>query len=206
MNPTTLIAGVCFAAAITGTALGGYPDEPGFVRLRVEDKSQRTDTAAIHCASSLNRWNPGDTAWQLIPAVNTDGAKVANTWECRIELAKIPEGEELVEFKFAKGSWNGVEVNGDGGDVSNRSITVEKLKARSGTVMTLEPILGFADQRGTRWTGLAAPGAAQKSTVTGTLDVMDVRSSTLNNTRKVRVWTPPGYGDDANKDRRYAVL
>lgn len=202
----TLISAAALVGALTSSAALAGVDEPGIVRLRVEDKSLRSDTAAIHIASSLNNWNPADGAWKLAPAKNEDGTSPANTWECRIEIAKLPADLGAVEFKFAKGSWNGVEVSADGNDVSNRSLSAEMLRSRAGTVITLDPIEGFADQRGGRWPNLAAPGTPVKSTIVGTVDVFDVRSSALNNTRKVRVWTPPGYADAANKERRYPVL
>ena len=176
------------------------------VTLRVQDLSGRTDSGAVILASSLNGWNPGDKAWAFVPAKGADGAALPNTWDFTIEPSRIPEGVEGVEFKFARGHWGTVEVNAEGGDVGNRVLEATRVREHAGKVLTLEPILGFADQRGVRWPELQAPGAQPKSTVTGTVDIFDMRSETLGNTRKVRVWTPPGYADTANKDRRYPVL
>ena len=43
-------------------------------------------------------------------------------------------------------------------------------------------------------------------TVVGDLRVHTLESAIFGNQRKVRVWLPDGYGDAANKDRRYPVL
>lgn len=62
---------------------------------------------------------------------------------------------------------------------------------------------------------VSAPGAAHaqttatttcKSTVNGDLHVHSLKSTIFGNERKVRVLLPAGYGDAANKDRRYPVL
>lgn len=45
-----------------------------------------------------------------------------------------------------------------------------------------------------------------KSTVSGDLQVHTLKSEIFGNERKVRVLLPEGYGDAANKDRRYPVL
>lgn len=45
-----------------------------------------------------------------------------------------------------------------------------------------------------------------KSTVNGDLQVHTLKSEIFGNERKVRVLLPEGYGDAANKDRRYPVL
>ena len=47
---------------------------------------------------------------------------------------------------------------------------------------------------------------ACKSTVGGDLHVHSLKSTIFGNERKVRVLLPAGYGDAANKDRRYPVL
>jgi predicted alpha/beta superfamily hydrolase len=52
-----------------------------------------------------------------------------------------------------------------------------------------------------------APAAeACKSTVSGDLHVHALKSAIFGNERKIRVLLPAGYGDAANKDRRYPVL
>jgi predicted alpha/beta superfamily hydrolase len=65
-------------------------------------------------------------------------------------------------------------------------------------------------------TGLSGTGAAQaqtapvaatcKSTVSGDLRLHTLKSAIFGNERTIRVLLPPGYGDAANKMRRYPVL
>lgn len=53
----------------------------------------------------------------------------------------------------------------------------------------------------------SAPAAAVcKSTVSGDLRLHALKSAIFGNERTIRVLLPPGYGDAANKDRRYPVL
>lgn len=52
----------------------------------------------------------------------------------------------------------------------------------------------------------ATAADACKSTVTGDLRVHTLKSAIFGNERKIRVLLPAGYGDAANKDRRYPVL
>lgn len=113
------------------------------------------------------------------------------------------------EYKFTRGSWDTVEVAGDGRDVPNRRVSkIDWSKAtRDNPVVTLElSVSGFVDQRGTRWPAMSPPGAPQPSSVVGDLEIFDFASPSLKNTRKLRVWLPPGYKDAANAERRYPVL
>ncbi len=68
---------------------------------------QHPSTDAVYLAGNINGWNPGSDAYKF-----TDG----------ILVLKNISG--LVEFKFTKGSWNQVETNADGTDISNRVIKV----------------------------------------------------------------------------------
>ena len=52
----------------------------------------------------------------------------------------------------------------------------------------------------------APAGVACKSTVSGDLRLHTLKSAIFGNERKIRVLLPAGYGDAANKDRRYPVL
>ena len=51
-----------------------------------------------------------------------------------------------------------------------------------------------------------APETPCVSSVTGTLDVFEMTSKVFGNSRELRVWTPPGYADEANKGTSYPVL
>ncbi len=52
----------------------------------------------------------------------------------------------------------------------------------------------------------APSGSGCRPTVTGKLDIFDLQSSTFGNSRKLRVWLPPGYSDKVNEGRSYPVL
>src|SRR5512137_2014082 len=52
----------------------------------------------------------------------------------------------------------------------------------------------------------APAAAACKSTASGDLHLHTLKSSIFGNERTIRVLLPAGYGDAANKDRRYPVL
>ena len=54
--------------------------------------------------------------------------------------------------------------------------------------------------------GNAPVAAACKSTVSGDLRLHTLKSAIFGNERTIRVLLPAGYGDAANKDRRYPVL
>jgi predicted alpha/beta superfamily hydrolase len=45
-----------------------------------------------------------------------------------------------------------------------------------------------------------------KSTVVGRLEIFPVVSKVFHNTRMLRVWLPPGYGDAANAGKKYKVM
>jgi enterochelin esterase-like enzyme len=51
----------------------------------------------------------------------------------------------------------------------------------------------------------ARPGDCNP-TVTGTLEILPLASKVFGNTRKLRVWLPPGYRDPANSGKTYPVL
>lgn len=53
---------------------------------------------------------------------------------------------------------------------------------------------------------LAWPRAVLHAQVTGDLRIEELQSDVFHNTRKLRVWLPPGYDDPANGERTYPVL
>ena len=198
----TLAAALAVGAAAPSTAIAA----DGTVTLQVADESGRTSRDPIFLACPVNGWNPGAPGWQLTPtrAASASGGAV---WEFTLTIPDMP-ADAALEFKFARGTWNSAEVTSEGNDTDNRTITIKELRASAGTgtAIVLPAIKGFADQRGTRWPNLQTPGAPAKSTVTGDVTIFEFTSSILSNSRPVRVWTPPGYNDEANKSRRYPVL
>jgi predicted alpha/beta superfamily hydrolase len=77
------------------------------------------------------------------------------------------------------------------------------------TVVPALLLAGFAllpSAQGAAAAGATATTVECKSTVTGDLRLHTLRSMIFRNERSIRVLLPPGYGDAANKDRRYPVL
>lgn len=96
-----------------------------------------------------------------------------------------------LQFKLTRGSWNTVESDPDGRDRPNRTLVVDGPK-------TVELIVrGWKDK--TRVT-------SRSSTVVGDLRVWNETS--IEPSRAIRVWLPPGYGtlDDGGLPRRFPVL
>lgn len=168
--------------------------------LVVTDHSGIGSDEPLYMASSLNNWNPADPKFQL-----KKSRTEPPTWQ--LELTPQQLSGHQVEFKITRGSWDSVEVDADGKDIGNRSIGESSwAMGETGLVMKVD-VQGYADQRGTRW-AIPTDRETQRRepSVTGTLDIFDVESKTLGNTRKVRVWLPRGYNNEANKDHRYPVL
>lgn len=212
--PKTVMMTVLLACSVASAFGANAGDEPERVTLRVEDRSGRTSGEAPVMASSLNNWNPADARWtlELEPEEARDapreGGVPTRWWTIRFNMPAMPE-DGVIEFKFTRGGWHTVEVDGKGNDIGNRRLEARAVRASAGKPVTLAPIEGFVDQRGTRWPGMTpppGPGEPARSTVTGTLDVFDLESKILNNTRKIRVWTPPGYEQGKAQGRRYPVL
>jgi predicted alpha/beta superfamily hydrolase len=184
----------------------------GPVVIRVTDKSGMFDGLAngaarptIYLASNAGQWKADGVASDAGPG---SGAPVDGGWVIALPetlLRATMDAGGVLEYKLTRGSWATVEVDAQGRDLANRrlDLRVNEAAGDTGGALTEEiTVEGFADQRGTRWTGLGA----RASTVTGTLDVLDFTSTIRGNTRKVRVWLPPGYDAAHNADRRYPVL
>lgn len=184
----------------------------GPVVIRVTDKSGMFDGLAqgaarptIYLASNVGQWKADGVASDAGPG---SGAPVDGGWVIALPdtlLRAAMDSGGVLEYKLTRGSWATVEVDAQGRDIANRrlDLRVNEAAGDTGGALTEEiTVEGFADQRGTRWTGLGA----RASTVTGTLDVLDFTSTIRGNTRKLRVWLPPGYDAAHNADRRYPVL
>lgn len=167
--------------------------ETGFILVVTDASRGATADSPIYLASNRSGWDPAHAEWKLQP--RSDGR-----WQ--IFVPPHPEGLRM-EFKFARGNWDLVEVDENLEDVSNRRfepIPVDVITPGEPPVIELS-VAGWRDQRpdaaATR-TGRYAPIEA-----TGTVKRLEVQSG---RTRDALVWLPPGYDDPANADRRYPVL
>jgi predicted alpha/beta superfamily hydrolase len=102
----------------------------------------------------------------------------------------LQRGDRL-EFKITRGSWQAVEKNADGGERPNRVLTVGRTTREF--KLTVE-----------RWANGEPNGPPQQGAVVGTLKLHEIESKSLDQSRTIRVWLPPGY--DENSDGRYGVL
>jgi predicted alpha/beta superfamily hydrolase len=105
-------------------------------------------------------------------------------------------------FKFTRGSWETVEVDGQGRDLENRRLGPVSWPADGGEARLRLELLGFRDQRGSRW----AAKSAVASSFSGQGEVFELASKKLGDRRTIRVWLPPGYGEREQRRRRYPVL
>lgn len=98
-----------------GTITSGAPttavQEGLTIRLTVPGNTPANES--IYIATNISGWNPSDNSNKLTR--NEDG-----TYSITLPIAS---GTKL-EFKFTRGTWNNVEVNASGSDLSNRTYTM----------------------------------------------------------------------------------
>ncbi len=185
-------------AAVSGGAGGGET-----VRIEVADGSgmfEGGELGALFLASSADGW-AADGRGADGTFVDEEAGLVGWVFEVEREEAG------RMAFKFTRGSWATVEVDAAGRDVPNRVVRPRLVDEEGRPVDVVRlTVEGFADQRGERWPDLRAPGARPERSVVGELEVWELSSEVLGNVRAVRVWLPPGYGDEVNEERAYPVL
>ncbi|HKQ48844.1 MAG TPA: alpha/beta hydrolase-fold protein [Phycisphaerae bacterium] len=164
------------------TLFTGVQAENVRVEFLITAPSDTPKDAEVYLTGSI----PEMGGWNL-PGLRTKQLKDGR-YQAKVEL---PVGAQI-EYKVTQGSWESVEKNAGGGEIANRTYTVEG-PAR------IEIVVG-------RWAG-AAKAVAKKpgKTVTGDVRVHeDFASKHLGNSRTITVYLPPGYEKDAK--RRYPVL
>ncbi len=185
----TILGLLAFALVVPSAWCTPVQDPPVArdVRFAVTAPDER---GPLYLAGTFTRWKPGDLRWRLTVEDLDDPTR----WTIAVPIEKL--GGEPIEFKLTRGDWKTVELLGSGADQPNRVLSVQDLE---GVIeLTVE---AWADDR----TGEAA-SAARESTVTGQLNVFELASERLGNTRPVRVWLPPGYATEEQASRRYPVL
>lgn len=151
---------------------------------RPSEGGQPVEQPEFFLATSLNGWDPRGHRGR------TDcGDYLSDPCRSAFSLPAAVVDDPLFEFKFTRGGWERVEVDRDGRDIANRRIVDGRPgKWIDGKRAYFFDVEGWADQRGERW-----PAAGIPSTVTGDLRIHELTSAILGNTRKIRVWLPPGY-------------
>lgn len=172
----------------------------GFVLVVTDSSGKANKDNPMFFASSMNGWNPADEESTLTGRSDL-------RWQIVIDKDLQGVG---VQFKFTLGGWDREELDGDGNAIANRSlplVDVSKLKKNEKPVIELtvidfrEPV-SLAEQ-------VRKSGFYHKLVVTGDVSRLQVQGGAGGAeamTRDLQIWTPPGYNDDANKDRQYPVL
>lgn len=163
------------------------------LRLEVRDRSGLFPhpqlEPRLYLASSAEGWAAdGRAASAPYGPLDADGSSPGWVFELPRRLAESPD----LAFKFTRGSWATVEVDASGRDISNRRLPqIEWPKGKDPARLRLE-LLRFADQDRP-----ASAAGAPASTLVGRLEVFELPSEQLGDVRRIRVWLPASYGEDA---------
>ena len=173
----------------------------GFI-LVVKDLSEKSsDSRPIFFASNINGWTPGNAQFMLSPRSDM-------RWQLLVpgDASRQPG----VEFKFALGSWDAVELDTNGEHIPNRTlpmIPVSEIEEGRPPVIELE-IVDFMDPPEgesvrlniDRYRDIPADGDLRRLQVTGGA------GDAYGLVRDLIVWLPPGYDDEENANTTYPVL
>ena len=203
---STLVVYVVSLALFSAVALGEpemvRPESlpQGFVLVVTDSSGKANKDNPVYFAGSINGWDPADPdsvlsgrsdlRWQLVIDKDLHGVSV--------------------QFKFTLGGWDREEINAEGNAIANRSlpmVDISNLKEGERPVIELtvvdfrEPV-SLAEQ-------VRNSGFYHTLEVTGDVTRLAVQGGAGGAqavTRDLQIWTPPGYNDPANADKRYPVL
>lgn len=144
--------------------------------------SSENNTSNYFFASNLNGWNPSSKEYQFVK--NSLGF-----YELTFDVPNV----ELVSFKITKGTWDLVESDASGKDISNRIIETSKIKKDTTIVIKINK---WKDEFAT----IAKQSTASKN-VNIISDNFPLRR--LEKTRRIWVYTPSDY---LNSTKKYAVM
>lgn len=133
----------------------------------VPDNTPESDP--IHVAGNFNDWNPSDTNYVL--EKQSDGS-------FKIE---IPVGTGVLKYKFTRGTWESVEGDANGDEISDRTFTYGN--GESITVQILS------------WKDLSENSGGNDGTVTQNVFILSENFFMPQLTRNRRIWIylPPDY-------------
>lgn len=178
---------------------------PGGILLVVTDKSGLvSNDSPLFVASNAVGWNAGDPSMKL-------SGRSDLRWQILLPGPVAAGNDAWLEFKFTRGSWETCEVAEDLGDISNRTLVrVEPDALEPGKPYVVElTVERFADEREGAPKPAFRTDSARPLNVTGDafrVQVIGGAGEATGSMRDVTVWLPPGYNDEANRDRRYPVL
>ncbi|MEO1511194.1 MAG: alpha/beta hydrolase-fold protein [Planctomycetota bacterium] len=169
----------------------------GFVII-VEDQSQAADASTpIYMASGANSWDPGDPGFRLDPRSD-------KRWQIVIPGGTLGEG---IEFKFTLGSWARVEIDPEGGDISNRILPEVDIAGLGPNERPIVELTIPAFRTGAE--GFVIAEEYRPLEVTGDVRRLQVAGGAGDANGMMRdllVWLPPGYDAPENAGRDYPVL
>ncbi|MEO1583047.1 MAG: alpha/beta hydrolase-fold protein [Planctomycetota bacterium] len=172
--------------------------EQGFI-LVVEDPSKLGSASQpITIGTNHGNWNPADPDWAMTP--RSDGR-----WQI---IVPKPDQPGRMQFKFARGSWETVELANNSQQIDNRILPkIDPAEYADGSRPIFEFVVPkWADQIPG---ATVRPGVEDPSTpleVTGRafrLQVPGGAGRAAGIVRDAIVWVPPGYDDS---DASYPVL
>jgi len=175
--------------------------EQGFI-IVVEDTTKTANSSdPVTIGTNHGDWNPGHPDWVMTP--RSDGR-----WQIIVDK---PDAPGRMQFKFARGEWESVELDHNGAQIENRILEpVDVSELDEGQKPILEFVVrNWADKipGATRAAGIEDPETPLE--VEGDayrLQVVSGAGGATNMVRDAVVWVPPGYHLPANADRRYPVL
>jgi pullulanase len=150
----------------------------GVVTLQVKVPDNTPKDAVLTLGGDFNAWSLQDKNYRMTR--RADGS-----YSYRFQA--FPKGKVL-HYKVTRGSWDRVEIDGNGGNRENRHYVV---KAGEQSV-----VVEVAD-----WQDLSTKQAP--STVVGRVIIKDIQLPTFAGKRKVRVYLPPDHGSG---NKRYPVI
>lgn len=158
----------------------GSTSEKNQVTFQVRSPSPfNTGNTEIYVAGNFNGWNPKDSSYLM--TYKEDGL-----FELNKALPSNLKGN--LEYKYTRGSWETVEANGNGGNISNRIA-----KYKGGSLTVKDAILAW---------DLKPPS----STATANVQIFrkEIEIPQLGRLRRVWVYLPSDYEDNATM--RYPVI
>ena len=175
--------------------------EQGFI-IVVEDVNKVANASdPITIGTNHGDWNPGHSDWVMTP--RSDGR-----WQILVDK---PDSPGRMQFKFARGDWETVELDHNGAQIENRILDpIDASVLGDGERPILEFVVrNWADQMpgATRAAGVEDPETPLE--VEGNayrLQVVSGAGAATNRVRDAIVWVPPGYHLPENQSRRYPVL
>ncbi|MDA9557316.1 alpha/beta hydrolase-fold protein [Vibrio sp.] len=196
MGSSSLILAACSSEPRTDAKACPPSNTPNTVTVCITDRADKPSKSDLYIAGTHNGWEANSTIGKL---------KKINHHTYSYDL-KFENPGDIHQFKFTRGSWDTVEVDGRGYDIANRHI---QLRGQNQVInLTIE---GWADQQknGHSLGGKPTLSYGQIDEIEFVFPIDTFKRGKGNHVprdtkRLVRVWTPEGY--DKNRSSPYKVI